>query len=91
MSSILKQKTQSENRLSKLYDLRVDGDIDNDVFRFKEIEYKNQLIDIESTIEQRERSIRVISKMVVKSSNFQTVYSLYICVLIQKIRPEYYD
>jgi len=32
MSSLLSWKTRTENRLSNLYDLRIDGDLDNDVF-----------------------------------------------------------
>lgn len=52
LSSLLGQKTKIANRLSNLYDLRVDGEIDDAIFRQKENEYKERLLEIEFAIKQ---------------------------------------
>lgn len=36
--------------MNKLYDMRIDGEINEDIFKAKEEEYKSQLIDIKSQI-----------------------------------------
>ena len=51
MSALLSQKDRVEKRISNLYDMKLDGNIDDHIFRFKENELKGQLIDINSTIE----------------------------------------
>jgi len=52
MSSLLTQKTKLETRLSKLYDLRIDGGIENAAFTLKKTEYEAQLGETESAIKQ---------------------------------------
>jgi len=42
------QHAKVKNRLSKLYDSKFDGEISEEIFGAKEIEYKNQLTEIES-------------------------------------------
>ena len=48
----MSQKARTEGRLSRLYDLRVDGDIDDAMFKAKEYEYKSQLTDIDTAVEE---------------------------------------
>ena len=52
MTALLSQKARIERRLSGLYDLRIDGGIDDDMYKAKENEYKSQLIDTDLAIEQ---------------------------------------
>lgn len=54
MSSLLTQKAKWEGRLSRLYDLRVDGTIDSDGFGSKKTDYETQLAGIESAIKQNQ-------------------------------------
>jgi hypothetical protein len=51
MAVLLSQKARIERRLSGLYDLRIDGGIDDDMFKAKENEYTSQLIDTDLAIE----------------------------------------
>ena len=52
LSALRTQKTKIETRLNKLYDLRVDGDIDSGAFERKKNDYENQLTDIGFAIKQ---------------------------------------
>jgi len=49
------QRSQAKTRLSKLYDLRMDGEIDNEIFKIKEVEYKNNLLEIEAQFQAMRR------------------------------------
>ncbi len=51
METLQKEHDRAKARLSKLYDCKFDGDIDNDVFTLKEEEYKRQLFDVKSQTE----------------------------------------
>ena len=46
ISSLVTQRTKLETRLSNLYDLRVDGEISDAVFRQKEREDEGMLFDV---------------------------------------------
>lgn len=48
------QHDKIKNRLSKLYDSKFDGELNEDIFRAKEREYKNQLTEIESQMDGRQ-------------------------------------
>jgi site-specific DNA recombinase len=49
-NSLKDQYDRVNNRISRLYDSKFDGDINEDMFSFKESEYKSQLIEIKSQI-----------------------------------------
>ena len=52
LSNALKnQHGKIKNRLSKLYDSKFDGEISEEIFRGKEMEYKNQLTELESQMD----------------------------------------
>ena len=48
LNAIKNQRDKIKNRLSKLYDSKFDGELSDDIFSAKEVEYKNQLTEIES-------------------------------------------
>ena len=48
------QQGKIKNRLSKLYDSKFDGELNDDIFRAKEREYKNQLTEIELQMDGRQ-------------------------------------
>ncbi len=50
--SLKRQKSKLQNRLSNLYDLRVDNVFDNEIFIKKENEYKSDLFEVEAMITQ---------------------------------------
>ncbi|MEA1980847.1 MAG: hypothetical protein U9N54_07735 [candidate division Zixibacteria bacterium] len=50
MSSEVFVKVKNKRRM-----LRIDGDIENEIFKLKENEYKSQLIDIESNLKQSQK------------------------------------
>jgi DNA invertase Pin-like site-specific DNA recombinase len=52
MEILQKEHDRAKARLSKLYDCKFDGDIDDDVFALKEEEYKRLLIDIKSQMDR---------------------------------------
>ena len=56
MSALITRKVKLENRLSNLYDLRIDGNIDDDMFKQKENEYKDQLIEVKSAINEGQKT-----------------------------------
>ncbi|MBI2471485.1 MAG: recombinase family protein [Planctomycetes bacterium] len=47
-SALKKQHAKVKNRLSKLYDSKFDGEIGEEIFSTKEMEYQNQIAGIES-------------------------------------------
>ena len=49
------QHDKAKVRLSSLYDLKVDKTIDEEVFKEKETEYKNQIIEIKSQIDDAQK------------------------------------
>ena len=49
------QHDKAKIRLSNLYDLKVDKTIDEEVFKEKETEYKNQIIEIKSQIDDAQK------------------------------------
>ena len=51
LNSLKSQYEKVDQRLSRLYDSKFDGEINEDVFKVKEEEYKNQLIEIKSQID----------------------------------------
>jgi len=53
-SALLTQKARLENRLSKLYDLRIDGSIDDIAFGKKKIDYETQLDGVNLAIKQNQ-------------------------------------
>ena len=50
-NALKNQHGKTKNRLSKLYDSKFDGEINEEIFRAKESEYKNQLPEIESQMD----------------------------------------
>lgn len=52
MASLQSQRERIGRRLSSLYDLKIDGNIDEDTFRSKEREYRSHLTDFDIAIEQ---------------------------------------
>ncbi|GAX60916.1 site-specific recombinase, DNA invertase Pin homolog [Candidatus Scalindua japonica] len=50
-NSLLSQHDKTNKRLSRLYDAKFDGELDEGVFKAKEEEYKSQLIEIKSQID----------------------------------------
>ncbi|RKX22164.1 MAG: hypothetical protein DRP35_02645 [Candidatus Zixiibacteriota bacterium] len=55
LSLLIRNKSKIEKRINSLYDLRIDGDIDKEVFNLKEIEYKSQLSGLDLKIEQSQK------------------------------------
>lgn len=51
LNSLNKQHDKVNARLSRLYDVKFDGEIAEDLFQAKESEYRTQLIEIESQID----------------------------------------
>ena len=58
LNALRTQEERINTRLSKLFDLKIDGDMDNDVFKAKEQEYKGQLFEVRA---QRE-SVKAINQ-----------------------------
>ena len=54
LNSLKAQLEKAKNRLSRLYDLKLDGEIDNNMFKIKENEYKTRIIESESKIRKSE-------------------------------------
>lgn len=50
-SSLKNQQDKINNRLSKLYDMKIDSEISDDIFKAKENEYQGQLIEIISKLD----------------------------------------
>ena len=50
-NSLKNQYDKVNNRISRLYDSKFDGDINEEMFGVKESEYKGQLIEIKSQID----------------------------------------
>jgi hypothetical protein len=52
LSALSSQKSKIENRISKLLDMKFDGNIDDQTYKWKEAEYRNQLMDIDLSIKK---------------------------------------
>ncbi|MFC1645713.1 recombinase family protein [Candidatus Omnitrophota bacterium] len=51
LNSLQKQYDRVNNRLSRLFDMKLDADVSEDIFKTKEQEYKTQLIEIKSQMD----------------------------------------
>jgi len=56
MSALLKTRSMWESRLSRLYDLRVDGTIDGEGFNRKKKEYEANLLEVDLTVSQSQQT-----------------------------------
>ncbi|KAA3632124.1 MAG: hypothetical protein DWP97_11665 [Calditrichaeota bacterium] len=50
LSILIKEKAKLNNRIDRIYDELIDGNLDSDRLKLKEVEYKNQIGQIESEI-----------------------------------------
>ena len=51
ISSLKNNYDKTNNRLSKLFDMKIDGEITDDIFKAKENEYRGQLIELKAQMD----------------------------------------
>ena len=54
METLKQEYTLAKNRLSRLYDAKFDGELSNDMFKAKETEYNERLLEIRQKMERAE-------------------------------------